>query len=140
MRSNLEAKNMRRARLQIILLVALGAALLLSFLDQERMLSGGISGLPLDDAWIHVRFADNLRNGRGFAFNPGEPTAGSTSPVWVLLLAISGSGYVLPAKLIGAACYIATGLFVPRILLHLGFTKWEGFLGGSLALATGRST
>ena len=44
-------------------------------------------GFPLDDSWIHLRFASNLAAGRGFGCNPGEPTPGATSPLWVLVLA-----------------------------------------------------
>jgi arabinofuranosyltransferase len=40
-----------------------------------------------DDAYISFRFAENFAEGLGFSFNPGEPTYGSTSPLWVLLLA-----------------------------------------------------
>ncbi len=47
-------------------------------------------GFPLDDAWIHIRFAQNLAASGCFAFNPGEPTAGSTSPLWVVVLAAAG--------------------------------------------------
>ncbi|HYR69064.1 MAG TPA: hypothetical protein VER77_04230, partial [Candidatus Dormibacteraeota bacterium] len=44
-------------------------------------------GYLTDDTFIHLQFAKNLIGGRGFAFNAGEPTYGSTSPLWVLLLA-----------------------------------------------------
>jgi len=40
-----------------------------------------------DDAYIGFRFARNLANGHGFAFNPGEPTYGATAPLWVFLMA-----------------------------------------------------
>lgn len=48
-------------------------------------------GLPLDDGWIHARFAQNLARGYGFSFNPGEPTSTTTSPLWTLLLAAAYS-------------------------------------------------
>jgi hypothetical protein len=44
------------------------------------------AGFPLDDSWIHLRFAGNLADGYGFGLNPSQPTAGSTSPLWTLLL------------------------------------------------------
>jgi hypothetical protein len=40
-----------------------------------------------DDAYITFRFARNLAEGGGFAFNAGEPTYGSTAPLWALLIA-----------------------------------------------------
>jgi hypothetical protein len=59
--------------------------LLIPFLNQQI-------GYPLDDAWIHQTFARNLAFRGEWAVNPGEITAGSTSPLWTLLLTI---GYVL---------------------------------------------
>jgi hypothetical protein len=44
-------------------------------------------GFPLDDAWIHQTFARSLAQRGEMAFNPGEPSAGSTSPLWTALLA-----------------------------------------------------
>jgi len=45
-------------------------------------------GYPLDDAWIHQVFARNLAQGHGFSFNPGQPVAGVTAPLWTLLMAL----------------------------------------------------
>ena len=53
---------------------------------------GGFIGFPLDDAWIHQTYARNLGVNGQFAFIPGLPSAGSTSPLWSVLLAI---GYFL---------------------------------------------
>ena len=44
------------------------------------------AGYPLDDAWIHQDFARTLATTGRFAFLPGESGAGSTSPLWVVLL------------------------------------------------------
>ncbi len=41
-----------------------------------------------DDTFIYLQYARNIASGNGFAFNPGEPSYGVTSPVWVLLLTI----------------------------------------------------
>jgi hypothetical protein len=48
----------------------------------------GARGFPLDDAWIHQVYARNLGTRGEFAFFPGEPSAGSTSPLWTILLAL----------------------------------------------------
>jgi hypothetical protein len=53
---------------------------------------GGTLGFPLDDAWIHQTYARNLARYGQFAYFPGQPSAGSTSPLWSLLL---GGGYLL---------------------------------------------
>jgi len=68
-------------------LLALAAlAVLIVFFTQEQRIAGA-SGLPLDDGWIHLHFARNLAEGAGFSYNPGHPVAGSTAPLWTLLLA-----------------------------------------------------
>jgi len=66
---------------------ALAAAVLLLFARSALLRSGPAAGLPLDDAWIHLRFAMNLATGWGLSFNPGEASAGATAPLWVLALA-----------------------------------------------------
>ncbi|WP_303774285.1 hypothetical protein [Anaerolinea thermophila] len=45
-------------------------------------------GFPLDDAWIHQTYARNLAKGGEWAFIPGQPSAGSTAPLWSFLLAV----------------------------------------------------
>src|SRR3972149_1363830 len=47
-------------------------------------------GYTPDDTFIYLRFAKNIMHGGGFAFNPGEPTYGVTSPLWTLLIAAGG--------------------------------------------------
>jgi len=49
-------------------------------------------GFPLDDTWIHLTYARNFAEHGEWAFRLGEQSAGSTSPLWTLLLSI---GYVL---------------------------------------------
>jgi hypothetical protein len=45
------------------------------------------SGFPLDDAWIHQTYARNLALRGEWSFITGQISAGSTSPLWSLLLA-----------------------------------------------------
>ena len=52
-------------------------------------------GLPLDDAWIHQTYARNLAELGQWAFLPGQPSAGSTAPLWTAILAV---GYWLGAN------------------------------------------
>ena len=72
-------------RLLLILLAAsalsLGAYLLASALTYRI-------GFPLDDSWIHLTYARNLALRGEWAFLPGVPSAGSTSPLWSALLVI----------------------------------------------------
>jgi len=84
--------------------------------------SGAGLGFPLDDSWIHLRFAENLASGRGFAFNPGEPSTGATSPLWIVVLAagllVMRSPY-LAAYVLGVAFTIASCIVVYQIALTL---------------------
>lgn len=43
-------------------------------------------GFPLDDSWIHATYARNLAFTGQWAFRLDHPSAGSTSPLWTLLL------------------------------------------------------
>ena len=85
----------------VALAVAIGV-----FLARTRQLAGelGVEAFPLDDSWIHMQFARNLAEGRGFSYNPGVPVSGSTAPLWTLALggafAVLGSHPVL-AKVLG---------------------------------------
>lgn len=45
-------------------------------------------GFPLDDAWIHQTYARNLAQLGEWSYIPGQPSAGSTAPLWSLLLAV----------------------------------------------------
>jgi len=61
----------------------LGGALLALFAGQVL----AFHGMRLDDAFITYRYAQNLANGHGLTFNPGERFLGSTSPGHMLLTA-----------------------------------------------------
>ena len=54
--------------------------------------AGGQAGFPLDDAWIHQTYARSLAASGRMAYVAGQPSAGSTSPLWTLLLS---AGYAL---------------------------------------------
>jgi hypothetical protein len=45
-------------------------------------------GFPLDDTWIHLTYARNIAEHGEWAYRLGEHSAGSTSPLWTILLAI----------------------------------------------------
>ncbi|MEA3351441.1 MAG: hypothetical protein U9Q82_12525 [Chloroflexota bacterium] len=77
-------------RRNIILLALLSALSLGSYLVVSHIVYR--VGFPLDDAWIHQTYARNLALRGEWAFVPGHPSAGSTGPLWAVLLAL---GYVL---------------------------------------------
>ncbi len=93
----------------------------------------GLSSFPLDDSWIHLQFARNVAEGRGFAYNPGVPVPGSTAPLWTLILAgvfaLLGSHPVW-AKLIGIAATLVTVLLARRL-------AWQWTRNRRLALVAG---
>lgn len=71
-----------------------------------------------DDLFIHLRFARNLAENGEWAFNPGEPVAGATSPPWVILLAglhLVGLTGVVAAKLLAAACAVGVVVVVAAL-------------------------
>src|SRR5262245_32542912 len=79
----------------------------------------GEPGLPLDDAWIHARLARGLSRGNGFSFNPGEPSAASSAPLWTLLLsmpALVGLPFPWAAYAGGLAASIALALAGARLV------------------------
>ena len=42
---------------------------------------------PLDDAYIHLNYIENLAETGKLSFNPGELSTGTSSPLWVAILA-----------------------------------------------------
>ena len=119
------------------LLVALAALLPLAvFLVRERVIAGA-AGFPLDDSWIHVHFARNLAEGAGFSYNPGHPVAGSTAPLWTVLLAaatvLAGSS-LLVTKIVGVVLGVAAAIVTRRAALAWGATD-AAALGAGVALA-----
>jgi len=105
-----------------LLLVAAALLPLVLFVTRERQIAGA-SGFPLDDSWIHLHFARNLAAGAGFSFNPGTPVAGSTAPLWTLLLA-AGAVVASPslgmAKALGIVATLGAALLTRRAALAWG--------------------
>jgi hypothetical protein len=86
-RVSTESKLTTEARLLIALTALL--AVLFYLLVSARTFR---IGFPLDDAWIHLTYARNFALHEEWAFRPGENSAGSTSPLWTILL---GVGFLL---------------------------------------------
>ena len=90
----------------LVLLILLQALSTVLYLE-----TAGRFGFPLDDAWIHQAYARNLGLHGIMAFSPGQPSTGSTSFGWTLLLAL---GY----------------------WLKIPFFFWTYLWGGSFAIAS----
>jgi hypothetical protein len=88
------------------------AALMAWYLVASRRVVGEF-GFPLDDSWIHLRFAQNLARGHGFSFNPGQPASTTTAPLWTLLLAlgyrVTGEHFFTSAALNWILCCLCAG-------------------------------
>ena len=132
-----------RATLQDDAIVIAAAALPLSlYLLREHAIAGA-AGLPLDDPWIHLHFARNIAEGAGFSYNPGTPVAGSTAPLWTLLLAATVAGVALVwagpvawGALSGMEVSLAALLVAAALLAHArDRTWWTGVLAALAVLA-----
>ncbi len=118
----------------IVAAAGVGLALFAFFMQQS---SG--SGFPLDDSWIHQTYGRNLAQTGQWAFIPGYPSAGSTSPLYTLLLAL---GYLLNvsyftwAWCLGFLALAGGGLIAARLAERL-FPRVRGVgLGAGLAIVT----
>jgi hypothetical protein len=105
-------------------LALLLGALLSYYLARSKELAGEF-GLPLDDGWIHARFAQNLARGYGFSFNPGESTSTTTGPLWTLLLAL---GYRITGEhlLTGIAINCLLSVLLCIVVYHLALALRPG--------------
>lgn len=125
-------------RIEVLLIVAGLMVLLSAFLAQHTILRQRdeswfvsqpqpttivpIVGVPLDDVYIHCRFAQNLLAGHGFSFNPGEALSADTAPLWVLLIAFGGlftDHLDLVAVVLSSLFFLALGPGVYRIARDL---------------------
>jgi Gpi18-like mannosyltransferase len=106
-------KRPPRSFILLVLLALLGALLYLGY-----SLRFGFVGFPLDDAWIHQTYARNLALHHQLAYNPGQPSVGSTSPLWSVLVT---PAYGLPLEyrfwtyLLGAILLALTGWITYRL-------------------------
>jgi len=98
MRRNSIVSNWRVEPWVVIAFAALGAVLFYLIVSETIFRIG----FPLDDSWIHLTYARNLAEHGEWAFQLGQPSAGSTAPLWTVLLSI---GF-----LIGLAPYVWTYL------------------------------
>src|ERR1700726_453708 len=70
----------RDRRIELLVFLAAGAGLLVSL---GRLFGAGL----VDDAYIFLRYAENLARGVGAVFNEGERVEGFSSVSWTLMLA-----------------------------------------------------
>ena len=111
-----------RPALAVVLALAIGLRLWL-------MLSAHATE---EDFFITLRYAENIATGHGFAYNPGVPTLGTTTPLYTLLLALFIRLHLDPI-LGGKLCSIAADALACVGVFRLG--RAVGRPGAGLAAA-----
>jgi hypothetical protein len=100
-------------------------------------------GFPLDDAWIHLQFASHLSSGGGMAFNTGEPSTGSTAPLWTVLLSLPmalGVDGITAAIVLGIALAMLAAVVAGEIARLLTGSRAAGVLAGLAVACSPRLT
>ena len=94
-------------------------------------------GFPLDDAWIHQTYARNLARLGEWSFIPGQPSAGSTAPLWTFAL---GLGHLLQRPpfawtlALGGVTWIGMARGAPRLFAPAQYSSCRGVLDRSPGL------
>lgn len=112
----------RRELAVAALIIAVGVARVCLLL-WSSLKANGAPGFPLDDPWIHLQFARNLREFGAFSYFRNEMvTAGSTSPLYTILLSLGfffTSDEMLLSYVLGITFFAAAGLFFVLLLGRL---------------------
>src|SRR5690348_1608071 len=99
---NGESASAARTDQIIALAIAVGAII-------ARCLILRSTHCTIEDAYITLRYADNIAAGRGFVYNPGEQVLGTTTPLFTLILALAGRLGVDALTFGKALCILADG-------------------------------
>ncbi|MBE7512712.1 MAG: hypothetical protein HS103_07840 [Anaerolineales bacterium] len=125
---------MKRAADSTLTLLCLILAILgMALYTLSAARTGGV-GFPLDDSWIHQTYARHLAQTGTWAFTPGIPSAGSTSPLYTVLLSLGyrlNVPYFLWAMALGAAALtlgaVVGGRMARRLFPELpAVSLWTG--------------
>jgi hypothetical protein len=114
--ANQPARSMKSLRNRDLLFLWIALLVVLLYAFAAGRISPG--RFPLDDSWIHQVYGRNLGLTGRWDYIPGVPSAGSTSPLYTVLLAI-GYGLRLPYLLwthfLGAAVLALAGMIGARM-------------------------
>lgn len=82
----------------------------------------GHTGFPLDDGWIHQTYARNWAETGQLAYVVGQPSAGSTAPLWTWLISFAYRWQIDPlvwTYTLGAASLALTAWLAQRLAARL---------------------
>jgi len=125
----------------LVSLLAIGCLALGIFALTAYRFTDGQGGVPLDDAWIHFQFARNLARGDGLSFNPGQPTSGSTAPLWTLLLAgiyFVGGRFPVAGQALSGVSFLVALAATYALGKRLTGNRWAAWLAGMIVAVNGR--
>jgi hypothetical protein len=117
--------TMRRTADLAVPLVLLAALLL--------PLRGGFT----DDGFIHIQYAQNLIDRGEYSFNPGQVSFGTTSPLWVMALAATGSltgggeSLITLSRAFSWLSGFAAVVVLYLLVLSLGGRRWTAVLAAT---------
>ncbi len=114
------------------------AGLMAWYLAASRQAAGEI-GFPLDDSWIHARFAESLSRGLGFSFNPGEPTSTTTAALWTLVLAVAyriTHEFFFTSFALNWLLCVLLCMVVYHLSLSMHASRWVALLAASAVAVT----
>lgn len=113
----------------------------IGYLVTELVITDGNFGVPLDDTYIHYRFAENLSKGYIFQYNINEPVPATTSPLWVILLSV---GFLLSLDPIPFSVFLSSlflllsGFLAYGLCNQLHFPRNISLVASLVTLLTGR--
>lgn len=119
--------------------IAVGVIGLAVYYSIRELAIAGTLGFPLDDSWIHMVFARSIARGDFFAYNPHHPVAGSTSPLWTILLGIAFAVWhdpIVMPKVIGVALNITLGILMWKFAERLGLKRFPAIVTALLIVGS----
>lgn len=126
----------------ILTIVLLYIVIQIAYLYTEYNITAHQFGVPLDDVWIHFRYAENFAEGHFYEYNIGEPTPGTTSPLWVIVLCVPfliDHTLILPYALAVSSLFFLLALIqLYKLCLRLGFDGIYSLFITLITLSAGR--
>lgn len=139
MRASLERIQRGPAPFLAVLAVsaALGCVAVSGILERA-----GRPALPLDDAFIHLHYAQRLGEGAFFAYSPGDAyTTGATAPLWPVVLApfsffLPDLAFIYAPWLLGTLAHAGLAYEAGKLAAGLG-GRLAGLVAACLCLGFG---